>query len=107
MDTERWSTLSLLLDELLEMEPAARERRLEEIGLADASLGGELRKLIALEDERPLVGALVRALHERPPHTLVEPGLDLLLDGLAAQLEASRLSRTPAATATGGSGTAS
>ena len=61
----------------------------------------------ALEDERPLVGALVRALHERPPHTLVEPGLDLLLDGLAAQLEASRFSRTPAATATGGSGTAS
>lgn len=44
----------------------------------------------ALEDERPLVGALVRALHERPPHTLVEPGLDLLLDGLAAQLEAAR-----------------
>jgi serine/threonine-protein kinase len=53
VDTERWSTLSLLLDELLEMEPSARERRLEEIGLADASLGGELRKLIALEDERP------------------------------------------------------
>ncbi|MBW8312976.1 MAG: protein kinase [Rhizobium sp.] len=53
MDTERWTTLSLLLDELLEMEPPARDRRLGEIALADASLGEELRRLIALEDERP------------------------------------------------------
>lgn len=53
MDTERWSTLSLLLDELLELEAPLRDRRLDEIGLADAGLAEELRKLIALEDERP------------------------------------------------------
>lgn len=40
-----------------------------------------------LDRERPLVGRLVQALHDRPPHTLVEPGLDLLLSGLAEQLE--------------------
>ncbi len=39
--------------------------------------------------ERPLVGRLVQSLHDRPPHTRVEPGLDLVLDGLAVQLEAT------------------
>ena len=43
-----------------------------------------------LDAERPLVGSLVRALHDRPPHTLVEPGLELLLAGLETQLDAMR-----------------
>ena len=53
MDTERWSTLSLLLDELIELDPPARSRRLAEIDTVDAPLAIELRKLIALEEERP------------------------------------------------------
>lgn len=53
MDTTRWSTLSILLDELIELEPAARERRLAELEAGDAGLVAELRKLIALEEERP------------------------------------------------------
>ncbi len=53
MDTERWSTLSLLLDELIELDPPARSRRLAEIDTVDAPLATELRKLIALEEERP------------------------------------------------------
>ena len=53
MDTERWSTLSVLLDELLELESPARERRLAEISQADPALGGELQRLMALEDARP------------------------------------------------------
>ncbi|WP_374602900.1 protein kinase [Arenimonas sp.] len=53
MDTERWSTLSLLLDELIELEPPARTRRLAEIDTVDAPLAAELRKLIALEEDRP------------------------------------------------------
>ena len=53
MDTERWTTLSALLDELLELEPAVRDRRLAEITRADPCLGSELQRLMALEDERP------------------------------------------------------
>ncbi len=53
MDTERWSTLSLLLDELIELEPQARDRRLAEIDAVDAPLAEELRKLISLEEARP------------------------------------------------------
>ena len=45
-------------------------------------------ELSRLDETRPLVGRLVQALHDRPPHTLVEPGLDLLLSGLAEQLRA-------------------
>lgn len=53
MDTERWSTLSALLDELLELEPPVRARRLAEIAAGDAALGEELARLMALEDDRP------------------------------------------------------
>ncbi|HEX5693439.1 MAG TPA: protein kinase, partial [Arenimonas sp.] len=53
MDTERWSTLSALLDELLELEPPVRARRLAEIAAGDPSLGEELSRLMALEDDRP------------------------------------------------------
>ncbi|GAB2498896.1 protein kinase domain-containing protein [Arenimonas alkanexedens] len=53
MDTQRWSTLSALLDELLELEPGVRARRLDEVTAADPGLGEELRNLMALEEERP------------------------------------------------------
>ncbi len=53
MDTERWATLSALLDELLELEPAVRARRLDELSATDPALGEELQRMLALEDERP------------------------------------------------------
>ena len=49
MDTERWSTLSVLLDELIELEPRARTRRLSEIEAVDPPLADELRKSIAAD----------------------------------------------------------
>mgnify|MGYP006145618015 CR=1 FL=1 len=60
MDTERWSTLSVLLDELIELEPPARTRRLAEIETVDPPLAEELRKLphAALELTRNLAGGL-------------------------------------------------
>ena len=53
MDTERWSRLSTLLDELLELDEPVRTRRLTQITASDAQLGDELRSMLALEDERP------------------------------------------------------
>jgi len=42
-----------LLDELLELDPPVRARRLAEIVRTDAALGDELQRMMALEDERP------------------------------------------------------
>ena len=53
MDPERWSRLSTLLDELLELDQPVRARRLAEILLAEDELGDELQRMMALEDERP------------------------------------------------------
>ena len=53
MDSERWATLSPLLDELLELDPEFRPRRLAELRAADPHLADELERLLALEDERP------------------------------------------------------
>ncbi|MGQ4582012.1 protein kinase domain-containing protein [Lysobacter sp. F60174L2] len=52
MDTERWQRLSPLLDELFELEPAARARRLHELRGHDADTARELEELIALEEGR-------------------------------------------------------
>ncbi|KAA2284726.1 serine/threonine-protein kinase [Arenimonas fontis] len=63
MDSERWATLSPLLDELLELDPEFRPRRLAEIRAADAAMADELERLLALEDQRPdfLSGSVVDA----------------------------------------------
>jgi eukaryotic-like serine/threonine-protein kinase len=53
VDTERWARLSALLDEVLELEPSVRTRRLAEVEAADPDLGAELQRMLALEDERP------------------------------------------------------
>ena len=53
MDSKRWAELSPLLDELLELEPAHRQPRLDQLRAADPELGEELARLIALEDDRP------------------------------------------------------
>ena len=53
MHTDRWATLSPLLDELLELEDDARAARLAQIGASDPALFVELKKMLALENERP------------------------------------------------------
>jgi serine/threonine-protein kinase len=53
VDAERWSTLSPLLDELLELEGDARATRLARIEADDATLAAELKGLLALEDSNP------------------------------------------------------
>ncbi|GHA88084.1 hypothetical protein GCM10007067_27650 [Lysobacter bugurensis] len=68
MDAERWQRLSPLLDELIELEAAARVRRLAEIGREDAALAAELEALIALEEsesdflEEPIVPQITAGL---------------------------------------------
>lgn len=67
MDAQRWQRLSPLLDELFELEPQARQRRLAELRVGDPVLAAELLALIALEEERgdflaePLVSPLAGA----------------------------------------------
>lgn len=53
MDIGRWSIISPLLDELLELEDDARELHLGVIASDDAALAGELRRWLAKEAERP------------------------------------------------------
>lgn len=53
MEGNRWSAISPLLDELLELSGDDRARRLAEIETADPGLARELKKLMALEEERP------------------------------------------------------
>ena len=53
MHTDRWATLSPLLDELLELDDVARAHRLAELESRDPALSAELKKMLALENERP------------------------------------------------------
>jgi serine/threonine-protein kinase len=50
MDTERWQRLSPLLDEIFELDVAARAQRLRELREHDAGLAAELEALVALEE---------------------------------------------------------
>jgi hypothetical protein len=47
-------------------------------------------EIAGLAEASPLVGALVRSLWERPPPTLEDPGLELIVAGLRAGRDASR-----------------
>lgn len=51
MDAERWQRLSPLLDELLELAPEQRESRLSQLQADDPEAAGQLRELLALEDD--------------------------------------------------------
>ena len=53
MQGDRWSTLSPLLDELLELSGRSRAQRLAEIEASDPTMAKELENLMALEEERP------------------------------------------------------
>ena len=50
---ERWSRISPLLDELLDLSGGAREDRLARIAVEEPELAAELSRLMALESERP------------------------------------------------------
>jgi serine/threonine-protein kinase len=53
MRGDHWSTLSPLLDELLELTGGARARRLAEVEASNPVLAGELARLMELEEDRP------------------------------------------------------
>jgi serine/threonine protein kinase len=62
MNDARWQRLSSLLDELFDLEPAPRERRLADLGAEDPALATELRRLLAADDASGLLDAgVVRA----------------------------------------------
>ncbi len=81
MHGERWSTLSPLLDELLELSGEERAQRLAMIQATDPGLATELQKLMALERENPdflsqpvITGdAGMKAGDEIGPYRLVSP----------------------------------
>ena len=82
MEGTRWSTLSPLLDELLELTGHSRARRLAQIEGSDPELARELENLMSLEEERPdfmsqpVVDASLfaaQANQEVGPYRLVEP----------------------------------
>lgn len=79
---ERWSQISPLIDELLDLTGESRARRLREIERQDASLAAELSKMMALDEERtdfmaqPIVDASLFAPQpgqEIGPYRLVTP----------------------------------
>ena len=53
MDTAQWNRLTPLLDELLELEPDARELRLLRLEQESPDVAAEIRRLLALETARP------------------------------------------------------
>ena len=53
MDTMQWSRLAPVLDELLEMEPGARELRLLRLDRDAPEQSAEIRRLLALDTARP------------------------------------------------------
>ena len=82
MEGTRWSTLSPLLDELLELTGHSRARRLAQIEGSNPDLARELENLMSLEQERPdfmsqpVVNASLFAAQpdqEIGPYRLVEP----------------------------------
>jgi serine/threonine protein kinase/Tfp pilus assembly protein PilF len=52
MDAQQWARLSAQLDDLLDLEPAARSQKLQSLHAADPALALELQRLLELEHER-------------------------------------------------------
>jgi serine/threonine-protein kinase len=75
MDADRWRKLSPLLDALLELDPATRERSLAMMREDDPQLGRDLAGLLALEDAHAdfLAEPLVAPPPGPRPGTLVGP----------------------------------
>ena len=53
METAQWNRLTPLLDELLELEPDARELRLGRLEQESPGIAAEIRRLLALDTARP------------------------------------------------------
>src|SRR5688572_852312 len=78
MDPERWQRISPLLDALFELEPPAREQRLQRLREEDPALADELQTLITLDEHHedflsePLIAPLagLRAGGEVGPYRL-------------------------------------
>jgi serine/threonine-protein kinase len=74
-DSAHWQRLSALLDDMLDMEPAARAERLRELAREDDTLASELAVLVAAhakaDDEQFLAGVADAAAHAgRAPSSL-------------------------------------
>ncbi len=52
MDAQQWARLSAQLDDLLDLDPAARSQKLQSLHTADPALALELQRLLELEHER-------------------------------------------------------
>ncbi|HEY4958560.1 MAG TPA: serine/threonine-protein kinase, partial [Caldimonas sp.] len=61
LDPARWATLSPRIDELLDLAPAERERRLAAIAVADPAGADELRDLLGARDDASAAGFLSAA----------------------------------------------
>ena len=81
MDSARWQELSSWLDQLLELDPQARQQRLQRLAEHDAELGRELQRLLQQEPDsqdfmaQPLWTAPApgRAGSEVGPYRLLRP----------------------------------
>jgi len=82
MEGDRWSALSPMLDELLELTDRSRAQRLSEFAASDPALAEELSRLMALEANHPDFLAVpvveaeefaVQAGQEVGPYRLVSP----------------------------------
>ncbi|KQV60347.1 hypothetical protein ASC95_02455 [Pelomonas sp. Root1217] len=77
MDRQRWLALSPLLDELLDLPPAARELRLERLQSEDADAAEQLRRMLSRAEElqqqgflsEPVVAQWQEALASVPDNT--------------------------------------
>lgn len=85
MNETHWQRLSSLLDELFDLDAAARTARLDAIAQEDAALAAELRRLLAVDERTGLLDAGVAnaaatvmshlaAAESEPPHTSSSTG---------------------------------
>ncbi|TXI25792.1 MAG: serine/threonine protein kinase [Roseateles sp.] len=78
LDKQNWLKLSPLLDELLDLEPADRERRLAEWRQQDAALADQLQALLAQDAHLQAEGFMARPAAEQLGAAAAEPApLDL------------------------------
>ncbi len=57
MNEAHWQRLSALLDELFDLDPAARTARLDALAREDAAVAAELRRLLAVDERTGLLDA--------------------------------------------------
>ena len=85
-DSDRWKNLSALLDQALDLDPAARAAWLDRIASGDADTALTLRRLLARDE--PAVVATPCSADNRPFGTLLR---DALIDEDAAEPPGQRI----------------